>query len=99
LPSVRRARSQFAAGKYSYGLDTADYIDMTRDALDNTKTVQFSLDSVKRRADGVSEARGKHLYARRDGKNRAVYVSYVLEKRDKSYYITEVGASPDRIEE
>jgi hypothetical protein len=42
---------------------------------------------------------GRHVYQDKDGKNHAVVVSYVLEKIDDEYYITQIGTAPEKLEE
>ena len=96
-PQVRIA--VFLKGKYEYSLDPSDYLDMTRDALHTTETIQFDLYRVQKRAAGVFVVSGKHIYRNRDGERRTVYVSYVLERLADRWTITQVGTSPDRIQD
>lgn len=86
-------------GKYQYSLDASDYLDMTRDAFDTTKTIRVELGSVKKKENGVYTLTGRHVYRNKDGQQRSVYISFVLEKMDDNYIITQVGTAPDRIEE
>jgi len=96
-PKVRIA--VFQKGKYEYSLESNDYLDMTRDALTTTDTVQFDLYRVQRRAAGVYVVSGKHVYKNHEGEDRAVYVSYVLEKLGGRWTLTQVGTSPDHIQD
>lgn len=89
----------FRQGKYEYSLETNDYLDMTRDALRTTETVSFDLTRVRRRSEGVYSISGKHVYVNRDGERRAVYMSFVLEYLRGRWTLTQVGNSPDRIQE
>ncbi len=86
----------YLRGKYQYSLDSGDYGDMTRDAFHATKTVSFTLDGVQRKEDGVYVVTGRHLYKDKDGAEHTVHVSYVLERTDGGYYITQVGTDPDK---
>lgn len=89
----------YLRGKYQYSLDSGDYLDMTRDALRATKTVRFALTDVERKQNDVYTVLGRHVYTDKDGKERTVHVSYVLQKEDNEYYITQVGTAPDKIEQ
>jgi hypothetical protein len=89
----------YLRGKYQYSLDAGDYLDMTRDAFHATKTVSFKLDNVERKENGVYTVSGHHTYTDQKGKDHTVLVSYVLEKTGDEYYITQVGTSPEKLEE
>ena len=39
---------------------------------------------------------GRHGYIDKSGNQRTVFLSYLLEKTDNTYYITQVGTAPDR---
>jgi hypothetical protein len=89
----------YLRGKYQYSLDASDYLDITRDAFAATKTVRFTLDRVQRKQKDVYTVSGRHVYTDKDGEERTVHVSYVLEKMDDEYVITQVGSAPDQVEE
>jgi hypothetical protein len=96
-PSVHIA--VFRQGKYEYSLSASDYLDMTRDMMRSTDTVEFRLDRVRRRTDGVYVASGVHTYRDPDRRNRTVYVCFALERILGHWVITQVGTAPDRIED
>ena len=96
-PSVKIAI--FLKGKYEYSIAANDYLDMTRDALNAADTITFDLYRVHRRASGVYVVSGKHVYRNRDGEVHTVYVSYVLERINGRWVITQIGTAPDRIRE
>lgn len=89
----------FLKGKYEYSVASNDYLDMTRDAMRNMDTIQFDFTRLRKRAMNVYVASGKHVYRNRDGQTRTVYVSFVLEKLRDRWTITQIGTSPDRIQE
>ena len=89
----------YLRGKYQYSLDAGDYLDMTRDALSATKTVRFELDAPQRKENGVYTVTGRHIYRDKDGNERTVHVTYVLEKADTDYVLTQVGSAPDKLDE
>lgn len=91
--------SVYLRGKYQYSLDAGDYLDMSRDALQTTKTVKFELDDIRRKDHGIFVVTGSHVYRDKEGAERTVYVSYVVERADDEYYITQVGTAPDRIKD
>ena len=70
---------------------------MTRDALRNTKTVSFTLDTVERKQDGIYTVTGKHVYKDERDKDRTVNVSYVLQKNGDVYDITQIGTAPENL--
>jgi hypothetical protein len=97
-----RPDSQIAVylrGQYQYSLDTGAYLDMTRDAFHNTKTVSFALDRITRKQNGVYSVTGHHVYKDNANQQHTVYISFVLEKTDKDYIITQVGTAPDQVKE
>ncbi|HZP83539.1 MAG TPA: hypothetical protein VFB21_17980 [Chthonomonadaceae bacterium] len=89
----------YLRGKYQYSLDAGDYLDMTRDAFQTTKTIRVELDNVKKKENDVYTLTGRHVYRSKDGQQRTVFISFVLEKMDDNYIITQVGTAPDQIEE
>lgn len=89
----------FLKGKYDYSLDAGDYLDMTRDMFASTETLEFDIQQIHRRSPDVWVVSGKQVYLNRDNKRRAVYVSFVLERVNNRWTITQVGTAPDRIEE
>jgi len=80
-------------GKYDYSVEARDYVQMTSDAIDQTKTISFTWESVKQRTDGEYTAFGKHVYHDSYDKEQTVYVSYTLRKIGSHYIIVEVGSS------
>ncbi len=88
----------YLRGKYQYSLPSVDYLDMTRDAFRASKTVRFRLDRIERKDRGVYLVSGRHSYRDKDNEERTVFINYVLERGDDDeYYITQVGSSPDRL--
>ena len=88
----------YLRGKYQYSLPGVDYLDMTRDAYRVSQTVRFRLDRIERKDGGVYLVSGRHSYRDKDDEERTVYVNYVLERgNDDEFYITQVGSSPDKL--
>jgi hypothetical protein len=96
-PNVKIA--VFLKGKYEYSLNANDYLDMTRDMLQTTDTVQFDLTRFHKRAAGVYVISGKHVYTDKEGNKRTVYVSFVVERLNGRWTLTQVGTAPDHIQE
>ena len=91
-----RTGQQIAAlldGNYDYSVDPDDYVQMTSDAIDQMKTVSFTWETTRQRADGAFTALGKHVYDDPSGATKTVYVSYTLRKIGGSFVILEVGSS------
>lgn len=89
----------YRRGTYEYSLSPNDYLDMTRDMMRTTETIDFDLYRVRRRARDVYVVSGKHVYRNRDGDRRTVYVSFVLERLRGRWTLTQVGTAPDRIQD
>ena len=88
----------YLKGKYRYSLAGGDYVDLSRDAISNTKTIGFDITSLRKRADGVFCASGTQTYKSKAGKVRVVYVSYVFEQSGNKWILTQVGSAPDVIQ-
>ncbi len=88
----------YLRGKYQYSLNPTDYLDMTRDALESTKTISFTLEPAKRKEKGVWLLTGKHVYEDKEGEQRSVFVNYVLEERGEKFVLTQVGVAPQRLD-
>lgn len=80
-------------GEYSYSLSSADYRDMTRDAIRTTRTIDFTFDSIRGRGDDRVIAYGRHRFYTLDSAIKTVYISYELERRGGEWVLTEVGSS------
>jgi hypothetical protein len=89
----------FLQGKYAYSMPSSDFLDLARDAIASTKTIQFDLTVLHKRAEGVFVVSGKHVYQDSTRHSRSVYVSYVLEDVGGQWTLTQVGTAPDRIQE
>ncbi len=89
----------YLRGKYQYSLDAGDYLDMTRDALAATKTSSFELNNVQRKQKDVYTVTGRHVYRDKDDNEHTVFITYVLEKSEADYIITQVGSAPEKVEE
>jgi hypothetical protein len=94
-PSVKIA--VFLKGKYQYSMSSDDYLDITRDALNNLDTISFNLDRINRKASGVYAVSGIHIYADKNGAEHKVYVSFVLELIHGNWTLTQVDDSPGRL--
>ena len=88
----------FLNGQYSYSMPANDYLDLARDAIDSTRTDQFNLTMLHKRSEGVFVASGQHVYQDQNGRDRSVYVSYVLEDIQGQWTLTQVGTTPDRLQ-
>jgi hypothetical protein len=88
----------FRRGKYDYSMDANDYLDVTRDAMRVIQTVDFKIEHVRRKADGVWSLAGRHVYRDKNGSRRTVFVSFVLERIHGRWTITQVGTAPERLD-
>ena len=89
----------YLRGRYQYSLENHDYLDITRDAFQATKTVKFEFDAPVYKERGVYLLNGRHTYQAKDGTEHTIHINYVLELKEDKYVITQVGSAPDRVEE
>lgn len=80
-------------GKYDYSVESNDYAEMTADALADIRTVSFTWEHTRQRADGDYTAFGRHVYVDPYGVTKTAYVTYTLRNIGGDYFITEVGSS------
>jgi hypothetical protein len=88
----------YLKGKYQYSVGSADFGQMTRDAMARIDTTGFELDRVARQGEERAFVSGKHTYMDPDKSKREVYVSYGLEREDGFWRITQAGSSSSIIE-
>jgi hypothetical protein len=92
-----RPLAVYMRGKYFYSLDGGDYLNITKDAFAADTTIGFTLNGVQRKSEGIYTLSGSNTYADSQGKSHTVMVSYVLEKLDDDYYLTQVGVWPEKL--
>jgi hypothetical protein len=83
-----------AKGRTRKPLAAAAYLQMTRDALAEMKTVKYELNKVEPASNGAWMVYGTHVLRNEDGKEKKFSVAFVLKKRGELYVITEVSADP-----
>lgn len=84
----------YERGKYQYSMPSNDFVDLTRDMLNSTKTVAFSLNDLQERAPGVFCVSGSHRYENPDGNVQTTYVSFVLQDIGGNWTLTQVETAP-----
>ena len=72
------------------------YLQLTRDALKNLRTLKFELPNAEPASNGAVMVFGTHVIKAEDGKSISFSVSFVLKKRLDQWLITEVGADPTK---
>jgi hypothetical protein len=90
--------SIYTQGKYRYSMKANDYLDLTRDTIKSVKTVSLSLDYLHQDSPTVYTLSGKQVYIGKNGQDRAVYLSFVLQDVGGHWTLTQAGTSPDRIQ-
>jgi hypothetical protein len=83
----------YLRGGFFYSLDGSDYLNITRDALAAIPTDHFELETVQEKAHGIYCVSGHHLYTDKQGTSQTILVSYVLEKVDDDYYLTQISCA------
>lgn len=72
------------------------YLELTRDALKNMKTLKFELASAEPASNGAVLVYGTHVLQAEDGKGLSFSVGFVLKKRGDQWFISEVSADPTK---
>lgn len=80
-------------GEYAYTINGDDYSNMTEDAILASNTRSFVFNDVYSRSRNEVVAYGTHQFRSMSGDWKTVYVSYVFQKMDDEWVITEVGSS------
>jgi hypothetical protein len=86
----------YARDRSSKSLKASEYIDMTRDAFKDMKTVSYHLDRVQPAGNGVWSASGIHVLRAENGDEKRFEVNFVLRKAGDRWIIVEAGASATR---
>lgn len=89
----------FSKGHYEYSLEANDYLNMTRDFMQNANTTTFDVYRVRNKTSGVYQAFVRHSYLDQDSQSHTVYLCIVLERIGGRWTLTQVDTSPDRINE
>ena len=72
------------------------YLELTRDALKNMKTLRFELPNAEPASNGAVLVFGTHVLQAEDGKGLTFSVGFVLKKRGDQWVISEVSADPTK---
>ncbi len=72
------------------------YLELTRDALKNMKTLKFELSNAEPGSNGAMLVYGTHVLQAEDGKGLSFNVGFVLKKRGDQWFISEVSADPTK---
>lgn len=88
-----------AMGRSRRQLEVSTYLEMTKDAFSNIKTVSYNLDKVEPASGGAWMAYGKHVLKGDDSAQQIFNVGFVLKKTTDAngaerWLITEVSADP-----
>jgi hypothetical protein len=89
----------YTQGKYQYSMKSNDYVDLTRDTIKTVKVVSLNLNYLQQDSPTVYTLSGEEVYVGDDNQNRAVYLSFVLQDIGGQWTLTQVGTSPDRIQD
>jgi hypothetical protein len=77
-------------------LKAAEYLEMTRGAVKEMKTVSYKLDSVDLVRDGEARVYGTHTLKMDNGDEKRFEVSFLLKRREDKWWIVEAGAGAVR---
>lgn len=84
----------YERGQYKYSMSGDDYLDLTRDAIKSTPTVQFSIDYLHQTSPTSFTASGRHVYRDGYGNEQTMYVSFVLQDISGQWTLTQVETAP-----
>ncbi len=82
--------------KSAKSLKGSEYLEITRGALKEMKTVSYKLDSVDLVREGEARVYGIHTLKTDKGDEKRFEVSFLLKKIDEKWMIVEAGASAAR---
>jgi len=88
----------YTMGSYKYSMKANDFLDLTRDSIKSVKTVSLALDYLHEDSPTVYTLSGKQVYVGKDGTDREVYLSFVLQDMGGQWTLTQEGTSPDRVQ-
>lgn len=88
----------YEQGQYKYSLSADNYMNLARDAIQNTHTVSFDITDLQQRSPNVFVVSGKQTYTDRNGNTRSVYFSDALQDYYGHWTLCQVGTAPDRIQ-
>jgi hypothetical protein len=83
-----------SAGHAEQSMDGGAYLDRTRDAFKEMKTVRYELDRFSPAGEGAWKVEGTHVLRRDDGTERRYHVHFLLKRHGDMWMIAEVGADP-----
>lgn len=86
----------YERGQYKYSMSGDNYLDLTRDAIKSTQTVQFSIDYLHQTSPTVFTASGRHIYRDPYGNQQTIYVSFGLQDFSGQWTLTQVETAPSR---
>lgn len=86
----------YQRGQYKYSISATNYVDLTRDALQSTQTLQFQLTYLHQRSPQAFSVSGRHTYRDGYGNTQTMWVSFVLEDMGGQWTLTQVETSPAR---
>ena len=92
--SLRENLALVTKGQSRKPLSGEAYLELTRDALKNLRTLKFELPNAEPASNGAMMVFGTHVIKAEDGKSISFSVSFVLRKRGDQWVITEVSADP-----
>ena len=86
----------FQNEKYAFSLRSADFLDLSADALDRVTTLSFRYDAVRERSDGLVNVYATHLYrVRGERDTRSAAVRYTLIYVNDTWYVSAISHSSD----
>ena len=85
----------YQRGQYKYSISANDYLNLTQDAVESVRTTQFRIDDLHQVAPHTFSVSAKQVYRDRNGDDRTMYLSFVLEDQYGRWTITQVGTSPE----
>lgn len=81
-------------GRTRRSISAADYLKMTREALQVMKTARYTLNQVEPGSQGTWMVYGTHVLRGEDGAEKTFNVGFVLKRRGDGWAIAEVSADP-----
>lgn len=87
----------YSGGQYRYSVDVKEFTQLLKDAMTRLDTTAFEFDRPVSEQAGRAFVTGKHSFLDADKKQQQTYISYLLERIDGKWKITQAGSSSSPI--
>ena len=83
----------FPRGQFKYAIETREFTAMLKDAMTRIDTTAFALEGPRMRSATRAFVGGRHTFLDAEKMKQETFISYLLERSEGRWYITEAGSS------